>query len=156
MNVVSNRIASAKLFKAGYLLFLVLGFFYVRGVLDTDSFKVSERGSDKPVEKVRELSIKLAVITESGQKDYQTTLKNTDSVKDLLEKLRQDQALMYEVDLYTYGLEIYSVLGKTAEQDKKWAILLEGQDITNKINEERLMEDGMYVLKQITRNAEQQ
>jgi len=143
------------LLKISYLIFLVTAFFYVKSVLDVDSFKVTEKPVDKPAIKIKEISVSLLVEKGPEVKEYRTKLKNIDTVEDFLKELRDKQGLYYEKDLYTYGVDLVSVLDERPGEGKKWALLLGNKDITTNISDEYLVDDGVYSLKQITRTLEQ-
>jgi hypothetical protein len=135
--------------KVAYVILLATTFFYVKGVLSTDSFKAAEKVVEGPAVKRREVTVHLVVENGQEAKKYQAKLLNIDTVEDFLRDLRNKQGLYYEKDLYTYGAEIVSVFDKEADSSKKWAVLLDNKDITNKIAEEYLVDHTTYTLKQI-------
>ena len=149
VNIKGREISTPAFFKIVYLILLITAFFYVRSVLDVDSFRATEKAPQKPVVKVREVSVKLTVETANGSTDYTAKLKNIDTVKDFLLELRKTQDFYYEADLYVYGTEIVSVFGKEAGSNKKWAILLNDKDITANITNEYLIDKTKYTLKEI-------
>ncbi len=144
-----RQVKISALAKILYLVFLVATFFYVKSVLDTDSFRATEKTADKPVVKVKEAKVSLRVELSDGTREYTAKLTTGDSVKDLLYDLRKNQDLVYEVDLYTYGTEIVSVFDKQADDGKRWAVFDEDKDITTSMSDYPLTDGSNYTLKQI-------
>lgn len=134
--------------KIAYLILLVTSFFYVRSVLDADSFKAVEKQSVKPAEKVVGIDVKLSVYENNKTAVYESKMKSSDSVQDLLAELRKSRGLLYEVDIYTYGSEIVSVFDKEPDAGKKWAVLLGDNNLTSRMSDEYLVDDAEYILKQ--------
>lgn len=149
MNIKSRKISISTILKVAYLILLATAFFYVKSVLDTDSFKPTEKQIQEKAEKIHEANVKLNVEFNGEVKEYKSRFTTVDTVEDFLKELRDEQGLYYEKDLYTYGAEIASVFGKEAGDGKKWAVLLNDKDITNRISNEYLVNDTTYILKQI-------
>jgi len=149
MFVIKRKVKLFLMLKLLYLMSLVFVFFYVKSVLTTTSFEASAATPKEKAVDVREISAKLNVEIDGTTTRYEIRTKNTDTVEDFLSDLRDDAGFYYEVDLYTYGAEIVSVFGKEAQDGEKWALLLNGVDITNKISREFVTEDDNYLLKQV-------
>ncbi|MFA5776049.1 MAG: hypothetical protein WC988_00585 [Patescibacteria group bacterium] len=149
VNIKSRKIPISTVLKVAYLIFLVTTIFYVKSVLDVDSFKATEKAVEKPTVKVKNVSVNLLLEVEQETKEYKAELRNIDTVEDFLKELRNKQGLYYEKDIYTYGVEIVSVFDKEPVGDKKWAVLLDDKNITNKISDEYLVDGAIYTLKQV-------
>jgi hypothetical protein len=149
MVLKGRRIAPSTTVKILYLVVLGTSILYVRNVLNTDSFKATEKTTAKPVINPHEVSVSLVAVFDAETKEYKAKLTSTDSVENLLKELRDKQDLIYEKDLYTYGAEIVSVFGKEADDNKKWAVFLGNVDITNNIASKNLVDDAAYTLKQV-------
>lgn len=149
-----HQIKTSALLKVAYLVLLATIILYVKSVLDVDSFKATEKTQEKPIVKVEAVSVKLVTEINGVLTTYEAKMQSNDTVEDLLKQLRKTQGLYYEKDLYTYGTEIISVFGQEADTGKKWAILLNNKDITNKISDEYLIDEVTYTLKQIASVAD--
>lgn len=128
MVIKGQKIKVSALLKLGYLISLVVLVFYVKSVLDVDSFKATEKQPAKPTVKVSKSRVKLLVDANGVVKEYDAKLTDADSVEDLLSELRDKQGFSYEVDLYTYGTEIVSVFDQEAGDKKRWAIFFTDHD----------------------------
>lgn len=144
-----RKIPTPTAMKVVYIILLFTTFFYVKSVLDVDSFKATIKNPQKPVVKVKEVKVKLVVEIGETPKDYTLRLKNIDTVLDLFLEAQNTQGFYYEADLYTYGTEIVSVFDKGADAGKKWAVLLDGSDITHNIASEYLIDKAVYTLKEV-------
>lgn len=153
MVLKGRTIKTSTVLKVAYLILLGTTIFYVKSVLDVDSFKATEKVVEKPTIKIKEVSVNLVVNVDQETKEYKATLRNIDTVEDFLKELRDKQGLYYEKDFYTYGAEIVSVSDKEADRGKKWAIVLNDKDITHQIADEYLINDAVYTLKQIPNNG---
>ncbi len=151
MVVRGCKIKTSTYLKLGYLILLVTAFFYVKSVLDIDSFKATEKQAPKQAVKVEDVTVNLITDLPEGVKEYKATMKNTNSVKDLLDALRDKQGLLYESDLYTYGTEIVTVFDKEADLGKKWAVLVDNKDITANISNTYLTDKARYELQQLAK-----
>lgn len=144
-----QKLKTSTFFKVAYLILLVTTFFYVKAVLVEDSFKASEKQEEKEAVKERNVSAKLNVELGETVREYQAKLKNTDSVKDFLDELRENQSFMYESDLYTYGMEVVSVFEETAVAGKRWAVVIDGKDVTKTLPDIYLTDDAVFIVRQV-------
>jgi hypothetical protein len=144
-----QKLKTSTFFKIAYLILLVTTFFYVKAVLVEDSFKASEEREEKAAVKERIVSAKLNVELGEIVREYQAKLKNTDSVKDFLDELRENQGFKYESDLYTYGTEVVSVFEETAAAGKRWAVVIDNKDITKTLPDVYLTDDAVYIVRQV-------
>lgn len=151
MVIFGRQLKFAVLAKVLYLLFLVSMFFYINSVLATDSFSATEKEEQKPTVKIKEVNIKLTVELTGQNKEYAAKLKNMDTVKDFLNDLRENQGLLYESDLYTYGVEIVSVFDQEADAGKRWAIYDKDKDITATLADHYLVNKTTYILRQVAK-----
>jgi len=135
--------------KIVYLFFLLLVVVYVKNVLDTDSFKATERVPEKPIAKVKEANVKLLVETGNIIKEYSLKLTDGNSVQDLLYQLRKTKDFYYEFDRYTYGIVLVSVFGKEPDNGGTWAVFLDDKDITKDISQTNLQDKAVYTIRQI-------
>lgn len=141
-----RHIKTSMLLKVAYLVLLATTILYVKSVLDVDSFKATEKTPEKSLVKIEEVSVKLVTDINGTSATYEAKMQSNDTVEDLLKELRRTRGLYYEKDLYTYGTEIISVFGQEADIGKKWGILLNNTDITNKIADEYLVDGATYTL----------
>lgn len=131
-----------------YLTLLILGVFYVRDTLRTEAFTVVQKDKErKPEVKIKDVKVNLIVDTGKEKKEYQTKLRNIDSVMDLLKDLRKTQGFYFEYDIYSYGIELINVLGVNSTDSKRWVVFKDGQDITNFINNHKIGNNGVYEIK---------
>ena len=108
-----------------------------------------EKEQTEPTEKIRAADVVLVVETSQGVKEYKGRLRTNDSVEDFLSELRDTQDMYYERDLYTYGSVITQVYGKEPALDNRWAVLSNGEEITNKIANVYLTDHAVYTLKEL-------
>ncbi len=149
MELKGRKIKFSVAVKIAYLLFILMSVVYVKNVLDEDSFKVIEKEPDKKVVKVKEAKVKLLVETADGQKEYSAKLTEGCSVLDLLSDLRDKADFYYEVDMYTYGLELVSVFGQSPLTGYTWAVFLDDKNITKDVSQTNLQDKAVYTIKQI-------
>ena len=149
MVIKNKKVPFSVIAKASYILLIILSVIYVKNVLDEDSFKVTEKEPDKKVVKVKEAKVNLVVQTVNGQKEYSAKLTDGDSVQDLLADLRDNADFYYEVDMYTYGIELVSVYGQSPADGSTWAVFVDDKNITKDISQTNLQDKAVYTIKQI-------
>lgn len=144
--------------KIAYVIVLATGVLYIRSVLDTKSFIAQDKPTPKKTEKVYDVTENVILDANGKTTAYKADMRSNDTVRDLLKDLRKTQSLMYEVDEYTYGTELVSIMDVPSTDSLKWAVLLNGEDITSKITQLRVADKATYEIKQVavTRSAEQQ
>ena len=137
---------ASKIFIPLYLLFFVVSFFYVKSVLKHED--ISEKDKTKPVI-IKEYAVTdyLKVIGPSFVKAYKVERKNTQSVMNMMENIRNNQGFVFEKIEYTHGTEIDSVFQTSAPEGYRWKIFLNGTDITNNIKNILLTNNSTYELK---------
>lgn len=139
---------SIKIFIPIYIAILVLSSFYIKSVLRESPL------DKKSVKKIEEqpyaINVILKVINETNINTYNIQLKNNDTVKDLLEEVRDHNNFSYEITEYLHKNEIDIVNKIQTPQGYKWIIEIDGQDITNNLGNEYLKTDGIYELKLVT------
>lgn len=136
--------------KSLYIIFLIWSVFYIRDILNTQTFSVIEESKEKePAVKIKDVNVKLVVNTHKNNYVYETKIRNVDSVMDLLKDLRKNQDFYFEYDNYHYGIEIINVLNNQAPPGKRWAVFKNEEDITRSINKTQIKEKGTYEIKLI-------
>lgn len=136
-----------KLFPFVYIIFLIAAFFYVRGVLSTEELEVDTKESQKEVEEVKPVDIRLLVV---GSKDtivFSKRMKNTNTFDDLLESLVEERGLTYEKTEYVYGTEYGPVNGESAPQGFLWRVFADDDEVTFKTKGLRLRDNVTYKLE---------
>jgi len=119
---------------------------YVRSILKRDDLKIYEKKKVE-VEETYSVDVKLKLIDGKTSKEFTKSLKNTDSVEELMKKIRSSGDISYELIKYTYGVNIESVNGIKPKDGFKWAILKDNEDITLKIDKLNLEKGKTYELK---------
>lgn len=117
---------------ATYILFILGSYFYVKNVIASEELTIIDTDDpiNKEVEEVKPIDTILTITAPNYTKTYQARVLTNDSVRDLLDHLREDQDFSYETTAYTYGTEISQVNGITPPEGFRWAIYNEGNDIT--------------------------
>ena len=129
-----------------YIAFLGISFLYIRSVLKTDIIDVIEESEETSFE-IKPAKVNLFIQSNNFNKTYSVRLENRDSVYDMLDYLRNEEELYFEIVDYTYGTEIEDVLKTTASEGQKWRLYQENEDITSEIKD-TLLDDGTnYYLK---------
>jgi len=134
------------IFSIIYVIFVVWAFFYVKGILKTESLFPKDNTKPK-IEKTWTVNATINVLTGFQALTYNADAKNTDTVLSFLEDLRNKKGLIFEKIDYTHGVEIGTLFGATAPAGYKWAVFLNGNDITNDIASTRLVDGAAYELK---------
>ena len=73
-------------------------------------------------------------------------MKNTDTVLELLENLRLDEKITFEVDQYTDRSEIVHINEKFADDTYKWQVYYQDENITYDIGDIELRDKSLYKL----------
>ena len=148
MIVIVNlkKVSSKKLLIVCYLVFLGVGGFYVSWALKNEPVKEKQQ-TKKPGQKVWLVNVSLTVTQGARSGVYTTTLKNINSVADLLETIRRDGKLTYEKSYYTYGTVLVSVNDVRATDGYKWGLFIDNQDVTEQAGTTDLVDGGSYTIK---------
>ena len=129
-----------------YITVLALTFFYIKSVLKEERVETHEE-KQKEIEETYPISVSLNYVSGIKQEKYKKTMDSDETVKSLLEEVRQDGDVIYELEEYTYGSEILSVNGVIPKTGFKWVIIFNDMDITKEISDTKLIKDGEYTLK---------
>ena len=129
-----------------YVFLSALLVIYVRSILKRDDLKIYEKKKIE-VEESYSVDVTLKLINGKIINEFTKTLKNTDSVEELMKKIRSSGDISYELVKYTYGVDIESVNGIKPKDGFKWAILKDNEDITLKIDKLYLEKGKTYELK---------
>jgi len=119
---------------------------YVKSILKRDDLKIYEKKKIE-VEESYSVDVTLKLINGKITKEFTKTLKNTDSVEELMKKIRSSGDISYEIVKYTYGVDIVSVNGNVSKDGFKWAIIKDNEDITLNIDKVNLEKGKTYELK---------
>ena len=130
-----------------YVIFLLASFFYVKSVLNNRSIEVATKNDDKKHSEVeiKAISVNLIVDDNGKKSKYLYKLKNVDTVNDLLALAREDGVLSYDVIGYLNSNEL--VGPSYANQQYKWKILMDNNDITNTFLSTKLLDNKVYVVQ---------
>jgi len=129
-----------------YIFLSTLLVFYVKSILKRDDLKIYEKKKIE-VEESYSVDVTLKLINGKITKEFTKTLKNTDSVEELMKKIRSSGDISYEIVKYTYGVDIVSVNGNVSKDGFKWAIIKDNEDITLNIDKVNLEKGKTYELK---------
>ena len=144
-----DKIKLNSLLKIMYLLCLVSATLYVKSILDTSGFKAKNKPNNKDILEIQDIVATVLYKNGNTSKQFTEKLKSNDTVEDLLSELRKNNELIYEKEMYTYGSEISSVYNNNAGEGKIWAILLQNNDLTNKMGDEYLVNNSTYIITQV-------
>ncbi len=140
-----NKSLKKKLSITYAIILAALGLF-IYFSLQKDYVEVKEKESDKQGREERTVDVALNV--ESGD-TYKLKMKNTDTVLDLLEEVRDKNDFTFERTAYTYGNEIEQVNKKVPLEGEEWAVFKNEEDITKEIGDIYLENDQVYEVKTI-------
>ena len=129
-----------------YILLLAFGFFYVRDIVATDRVDVDEEVVEEKVKEVKPITVYLQIDNGTEVSDYKVRMNNTNSFEDLLEYLRENDGLKYERNYYLSGTHISEINDVKADNDLKWLIYKESQDVTGMYEELELTDETSYKL----------
>lgn len=128
-----------------YAIFLMSLKIYVNHVLSGSSVKLVAKNNEKTTAlEVKPVNI---VFKTEDKNEYKLRMQNTNTTKDMLDYLRNRGDLFYETTEYTYGTEIDSINHQTTSQGYKWKLFNNEVDITNVINQTKLKDNEVYILK---------
>lgn len=131
-----------------YLAFTTFSFFYIKNVLKEESVGVYQK-EIKKVEEEYPVKVTFRYNDNNNIRDFEETLKNTDTIEELLQLMRKKNILTYETNKYTYGTEIDSINSRKPANNYKWVIFTDGNDVTLEIGSKRLENNKIYELKTV-------
>ncbi len=130
-----------------YIVFLILSYIYIKSVLKQSLVPVQDTPrEEKKVIDVKDVNVTLKVDNDSTLLTYRVTLKNTDSLYDMLERLRNKDAFTYEKIAYVYGTELDFINGEKAPDDYKWKLYDGAKDVTFFAADINLVDGSTYSL----------
>lgn len=130
-----------------YVVFLGLSYFYINHVLKQSFVPISETPKEeKKTIEVRDVNVDLKVDNGSNLLTYHVTLKNTDSLYDMLERLRNKDSFKYEKIAYVYGTELDFINGDKAPDGYKWKLYDGEKDVTFYASDTNLVDGKTYSL----------
>jgi hypothetical protein len=137
-----NKRLKKKLSVIYAILLAALGLF-IYFSLQRDYVEVEEKESDKVGREERMVDVVLNV--EDGG-TYDLKMKNTDTILDLLEEVRDNTDFSFEKVAYTYGTEIDQVNKEHPPEGTKWAVFKDNENVTSEIGDIYLENDKNYEL----------
>jgi len=138
---------STKIFIPIYMAILVLSSLYIKSVLRESP--LDKKSTKKIEEQAYSINVTLKVNNGINANTYQVQKENTDSVRDLLEEVRNNNNFSYEITEYLHKNEIDTVNKIKSSEGYILIIEIYVQDITNSLGDEYLKKDGIYELKLI-------
>jgi len=144
-----------KYFAITYVIFLIVGFFFIRDVIFNHEVPVSKKESKKTEVEVKFVSNKIIVQSENGVllSTYTTSKKNkrknTDTLLDLLNYLREEEGLFYEKTAYVYGMALENVNNVSIPSHFIWKVFHNDKDITFDIHNIHLQNNAEYIIKPV-------
>ena len=129
-----------------YIFLSTLLVVYVRSILKRDDLKIYEK-KKIDIEETYSVNVTLKYLNGREIKEFNRTLKNTDSVEELMKKIRSSGDITYELIKYTYGVNIESVNKIKPDNGYEWAIIKNGENITLKMDKMYLEKDKVYELR---------
>ena len=131
------------IFSLIYVLFVVWAFFFVRSILRTEPLFTKDNTKPK-IAKIWTVSATVMVNTGTNTISYKGSAKNTDTVMSFLEDLRHAQGLIFEKRDFSHGVEIDTLFGSKAPDGYRWAMSLNGTDITNALPSTEIVDKAVY------------
>ncbi len=130
-----------------YIVFLVFSYIYIKNVLKQSLVPVQDTPKEeKKAIDVKDANVILKVDNGNTLRTYHVTLKNTDSLYDLLERLRNKDTFTYEKIAYVYGTELDFINGEKAPEGYKWKLYDSGKDVTYSASKINLVDGNTYSL----------
>lgn len=131
----------------GYVMFLVVGYIYIKNVLKQSLVPIQDtpREEKKSID-VRDANVTLRVDNGNTFITYHITLKNTDSLYDMLERLRNKDTFKYEKIAYVYGTELDFINGEKAPDGLKWKLYDDEKNVTFTAADTNLVNGKTYSL----------
>jgi hypothetical protein len=138
-----NKLVTALLF---LVLYIGIGSF-VSYTLNqkTTPFKESSEKRE-PVNKTKPAKVQLIIDNGLVQTSHVTTLLNTDSLGDLVEHLRGEGMVTYEIGYFVDGTRLTEVNGSTETEVKSWVFYDEGVGIDTPFTDYKLDDNNVYTL----------
>lgn len=130
-----------------YVAVLALGAIFVKSVISDEGVQISQKEEEKSLPKPVEANISITIISNNLTLPYSLTTDESKSVIGMLDQLQKDNKLSYEKTEYTYGTEIDNINGQIASDNSKWAVMLDGKDVTTQINELNVQNGKTYEIK---------
>ncbi len=135
---------SKKIFIPAYIAILLLSFLYIKSVLKETP--IEEKEDKKEVQQPYSVTVTLKVNNGTSISTYTAQLKNTNSVRSLLEEVRDHNNFSFEITEYFHKIEIDTVNKIKTPEGHKWIVFNNGVDITNEIGNTYLEKNGIYEL----------
>jgi|GEM_PF-3277633 len=135
-----------KVLVTGYVIFLILSFFYVRSVLEGVPVSVEDTSNTKNIE-YKPVKVSLTVKGPSINKTYSHKLNSNDSISDLLLVVKEENTdFTFDKISYSYGSELEHVNNIKNTLDMKWKIYDGTEDVTLQIDSTKLKDGKNYTL----------
>jgi len=132
-----------------YVLLLIGGIFYVRGVLLRKDVIVRPIYEDEPAKKAPEVfKSQLLFVTQKDTQTFSVKLDANNSPNDLLDSARLAGFVYYELAEYTDKIEIL-VDNVVPPKNLKWELFENDKIVTNEMRTKNLLNGAVYTLKQV-------
>ena len=132
-----------------YLLVAPILFFLIKDALLHSTVKLSQKEEKKELIKPNPVDVSLIVTDLKSKKEFTYTMQDDQTINDLLNKVREDKKILFEISRYTDHIEIIEVGGNSNPTGYKWALFEGATDSTNEIDKELLKSNGVYEIKLI-------
>ena len=136
-----------------YILLLLSSFFYVRGVLKEGAVPVVEKPKKKQGFEVKPVEIFIIIKKFNTETTHNIELRNTKTVLDAFEKLRENKVLSYERTFYTNKV-VFEAIDESSDTERyEWKVFLDDQDISTDMDNIKVLDKESYIvqLQQSTR-----
>lgn len=125
---------------------LVIGTSFVATVLKTRSVQVLEKQPAEDTIEVKPVKVSLQVREGNATNVYSYTLRNIDTVVDLMDKARDDKKIYFEKTQYTNRITIDNVNNSKSNEASGWRIFINNKDITDQMDSWKLIDNETYQL----------
>ena len=130
-----------------YVISLIFAFFYVRNALEEGNIEVKEAPDVEAVDEVKPAKVSLVVETAGSVQTYVKALKNKDTVQSLMELVREEDNMFYEIVSYIDDAEVVDLYRTKAPEGYSWRVFYKENDITNSLDEITLLDGETYYLR---------
>jgi hypothetical protein len=133
-----------------YVLFLIFTYFFVKEALNEKKLSVTEKKEEKKeATKVVPVNTKLFIEFSSYTSTFNLKMKSTNSVLDVLNELRNNKRISYEVDEYTFGFKIAHINNNYSDDNSEWRIFYKEKDVTSSFDKTPIEDDTEIIIRKV-------
>ncbi len=136
-----------KIFVPTYIVFLVVVAVFIKVNLKNNQVPVTKKEKQEKAAEIKPAKVYLNINDGKSITQYKTLLQNQDTVIELIDAARAENALSYERTAYAYGTEIDTINGQTAPEGYKWKVFSNNKNITYEVEAINLEDGAVYDIR---------